>query len=45
MDQNVPSGSSGNEKNSTDTGNYEWHWWYSMLGATIILAIVFVISR
>jgi hypothetical protein len=45
MGQNVQSGSRGDEKNSTDTGNYEWHWWYSMLGATIILAIVFVISR
>lgn len=39
------SGSSSTEKDFTDPGKYEWHWWYSMLGATIILAIVFVISR
>jgi hypothetical protein len=45
MGQNVQSGSRGDQKNSADTGNYEWHWWYSMLVATIILAIVFVISR
>jgi hypothetical protein len=45
MGRNVQSGSSGGEKNSADTGNYEWRWWYSMLGATIILVIVFAISR
>jgi hypothetical protein len=45
MGQDVQSGSHNDEKNSTDFGNYEWHWWYGMLGATIILLIVFVISR
>ncbi len=45
MNRRVQSVSRGDERNSTDTGDYEWHWWYSVLGATIILAIVFVISQ
>jgi hypothetical protein len=45
MDEKFQSESSGHEKNSTDYGIYEWHWWHNVLVAGIILAIAFVISR
>jgi hypothetical protein len=42
MDEKTRSVANGYE-NSTDY-DYEWRWWFNVLGVAIILGIVFVIS-
>ena len=46
MDEKTRSVENGYEGSTDyDLPNYEWRWWFNVLGVAIILGIVFVISR
>jgi hypothetical protein len=46
MDEKIRSVENGYEGTTEyDLPDYEWRWWFNVLGVAIILGIVFVISR
>jgi hypothetical protein len=46
MDEKTRSVENGYEGSTDyDLPDYEWRWWFNVLGVAIILGIVFVISR